>query len=180
MAGVYVRARTRQNPILMAFRRGWWQFVNAWERRLGDPRRKAREIPDDEVLAMNHAYRAWRADAKSGSKYAKDWLDQHAAEYEALGFHRPAQEGETKILSGWRYSIDAYDDRGQWSPQGTHFAATRSFKYEVGGWMGMRTGYTHLEHCGHSHESRAEALPCQETYRQLDGEPSLADLGPKT
>jgi hypothetical protein len=163
----------------MMLKRGWFAFVNAWEKRLGDTRRKGREIADDEVLVISGAFEEWRAAAKSSHISATDWLEQHASKYEALGYHRPPQQDETVILSGWDYSVRSFDDQGRWAPQGDRFAATRSFKYEVGGWMGMRTGYTHLEHCGHAHESHVAALPCLEDYRRLGGRPTKADLEPK-
>ena len=166
--------------LLMApFRPGWAQFVKAWEKRLGDERRSGFDVPDAEVLTMREAYRAWRQNFEATRISAAGWLDERAEWFERRGFLKPPQEGETKITSEWRYDIWAFDDRGEWSEFGAHFAAVRTFEFEVGGPLGSATSYTHAENCMHSHKSRNEAMPCLANFRQLGGSPSLDDLKPK-
>ncbi len=151
----------------IVLRRGWRSFVNAWELKLGDPKRSASA---GEILAMNAVYRAWSNSRKQIS--AANFIEQHAQELETLGFRPRLKEDEVRILTGWSFQVLLCDKEGGSLGEklGDHFRAARTFEWERGlpEMFGSATmPITQMDGCPHVHASSFEASPCLETLRRF-------------
>ncbi|MEX0754716.1 MAG: hypothetical protein WD556_06295 [Actinomycetota bacterium] len=149
----------------------WSKFVGAWERQLGDPSRRASDVPNSEVLIMRAAYKSWRSTAAAPT--ADEWLATHVHDFERLGFYSIPKEGEIKIISPWTYDVWAFDRNGGWSALGDRFAGVRSFQLAA-----QSAQVTHAQPCGHAHETREAGVPCARAFATLSQPPVLTDREP--
>lgn len=144
------------------------EFFAAWEKRGGEVR-----VGHHETYPPAHLYPSWHTERQQTGESASDWLDRH-------GFLPHPEEGEVKIMSGWRYEIQGSTPDGREYTPATHgppFIATRSFQYERGGAYGSNIGMTHVENCGHPHPDAEEAGACLDALKARPGPPTLALLG---
>ena len=116
------------------------EFIDAWEKRGGEIR-----VGHGETYPPAHLYPTWQTEREQTGESAADWLDRH-------GFLSHPEEGEVKIMSGWKYEILGVRD-GEYirAERGRRCTATRSFKYESSGGFGTHVSMTHMENCGHVH-----------------------------
>lgn len=131
---------------------------------------------------IRQAYNAWRSAAPETP--VTDWLKSHAGEFERLGYHRRLEAGERRITSEWRLDIWSLDADGGWKNTSSDrsmddeddtFVAVRAFDHQDGAW-----GITHVEHCGHPHSSRKDAIPCHSVLAAVGSPPTAEDLDSPT